>query len=70
MLICISAPLRETQAAAPAKPNVVYIMADDLRQGDLSLNGGNHFNHRTFKGQGPVSSWHNLRTVDDSKVVP
>ncbi|MFN0079294.1 MAG: sulfatase-like hydrolase/transferase, partial [Prosthecobacter sp.] len=27
-------------AAAPAKPNVVYIMADDLGWGDLSVHGG------------------------------
>ncbi|MDA1276538.1 MAG: sulfatase-like hydrolase/transferase [Verrucomicrobia bacterium] len=40
VLICISAPQREAQAAAPAKPNVVYIMADDIGWGDLSKNGG------------------------------
>ena len=27
-------------AAAPAKPNVVYIMADDVGWGDLSVHGG------------------------------
>ena len=34
------APLAALQAADPAKPNVVYIMADDLGWGDLSRNGG------------------------------
>ena len=38
ILLCVSAPLRE--AFATDKPNVVYIMADDIGWGDLSKNGG------------------------------
>jgi arylsulfatase A-like enzyme len=40
ILLCASAPLRETQAVAPARPNVVYIMADDIGWGDISAHGG------------------------------
>lgn len=31
---------RAAESSALAKPNVVYIMADDLGWGDLSLHGG------------------------------
>ncbi|MEO6784716.1 MAG: arylsulfatase [Chthoniobacteraceae bacterium] len=35
ILLCVSASLRETQAAEPAKPNLVYILCDDLGYGDV-----------------------------------
>ena len=39
MLLCVFAALCESRAATK-KPNVVYIMADDLGWGDLSIHGG------------------------------
>ncbi len=39
LLLSVFAPLCAS-AAAPAKPNVVYIMADDVGWGDLSIHGG------------------------------
>lgn len=39
LLLSVCAPLGET-TAAPSKPNVVYILSDDVGWGDLSVHGG------------------------------
>lgn len=40
LLLGVTVPPCDIQAATPTKPNVVYIMADDLGWGDLSIHGG------------------------------
>ena len=39
LLLCAFAPLREAQAAAPQKPNIVFLLADDLGGSDLHCYG-------------------------------
>ncbi len=34
-ILCAIAPLRESQAAESAKPNIVFLLADDLGTADL-----------------------------------
>ena len=46
LILCVSAPLRETRAADASKPNVIFILADDLGWADTTLYGHTKY-HRT-----------------------
>ena len=46
LILCVSAPLRETRAADASKPNVIFILADDLGWADTTLYGHTKY-HKT-----------------------